>query len=261
MGKYIGRIYKYSQSELPTLSLKTPVSSSSGPQTSSAIELTVMSIPSVTDKHQNNSVLYSQNNIHNDETITNNDDIQSCETPKTQNYSIPTISTPNHHSQRIATISSSRLNLHTPTILPPVGKSYICFMKEGKSDQAARCIKSRIMIKVIDFFLSIDTFEQQCVVLKGMLQSPRLKDHVHNIVIDLSLINNAIYEHKYIENIKEINKQSVKCDEQQQFKYILEAAMVSTPEGFTDKIPISTITQHQSRNQVLKNHSVCLLKF
>ena len=51
-------------------------------------------------------------------------------------------------------------------------------MKDGKSAQDARCIKSRIMNKVIDYVLSIDTFEQKCVVLKGMLHSPRLKDHV-----------------------------------------------------------------------------------
>ena len=69
-------------------------------------------------------------------------------------------------------------------ILPLVGKEYMCFMREGKSDQANRCIKSRTMTKVIDYVLSIDTFEQQCVVLKGMLQSPRLKDHVKTIGID-----------------------------------------------------------------------------
>ena len=51
-------------------------------------------------------------------------------------------------------------------------------MKEGKSDQAARFIKSRIITKVIDYVLSIDTFEQQSVVIKVMLQSPRLKYHV-----------------------------------------------------------------------------------
>ena len=72
-------------------------------------------------------------------------------------------------------------------------------MKEGKSDQAAWCIKSRIMTKVIDSFLSIDTLEQQCVVLKGMLKSSRLKDHVQTIGIDQSLSNNAIYEHKFLE--------------------------------------------------------------
>ena len=116
------------------MSLKTPISSSSEPQKYSAIVLTTTSVPSVTDKHQNNSVLYSQNIIQNDATITNNDNIQSCETAKKQNYSIPTISTPNHHSQRIASTSSSRLNLNTPTILTPVGKEYMCFMKEGKSE-------------------------------------------------------------------------------------------------------------------------------
>ena len=51
-------------------------------------------------------------------------------------------------------------------------------MKEGKSDPAAGCIKSSIMTKVIYFDLSIDKFEQQCVVLKSMLKSLRLNDHV-----------------------------------------------------------------------------------
>ena len=82
MEKDIGRIYKHSQSQLSTLSHKTPVSSSSEPQTSSAIELTTTYVPSVTDKNRNNYVLYSQNNIYNDATITNNDYIQSCDTEK-----------------------------------------------------------------------------------------------------------------------------------------------------------------------------------
>ena len=86
-------------------------------------------------------------------------------------------------------------------ILPTVGKEYMCFMNEGKSDQAARCIKSRIMTKLIDYVLSIDTFEQKIVVLKVVLQSPRLKYHVQNISIDQSLSNNIIYEHNYLENM------------------------------------------------------------
>ena len=121
MVKYIGQIDKHSRSQISTLSLKTLVGSSYEPQKSSAIELTTTYVPFVTDKHQKKSVLYSQNTIQNDTTITNNDDIQSCETPK-KNYSIPTISTPDHHSQRIDTTSLSILNLHTPMILPPVGK-------------------------------------------------------------------------------------------------------------------------------------------
>ena len=90
-------------------------------------------------------------------------------------------------------------------ILPPVGEEYMCFMKEGKSYQAARCIKSSIMTNVIDFVLSIDTLEQQCVVLKGMLQSPRLKDHIDTIGIDQSLSNNAIYEQNVLKTPKIIH--------------------------------------------------------
>ena len=82
MGKDIGKFYKYGQSQLSTLSLKTPVSSYSDPQTSSDIVLTTTPVPSVTDKNQNNHVLYSQNTIQNDTTITNNDDIESCVTEK-----------------------------------------------------------------------------------------------------------------------------------------------------------------------------------
>ena len=82
MGKEIGRIYKHSQFQISTSSLKAPVSSSLEPQKSSSIELTTTSVPYATEKNQNNSVLYSQNTIQNDTTITNNDGIQSCETPK-----------------------------------------------------------------------------------------------------------------------------------------------------------------------------------
>ena len=82
MVKDIGKIYKHSQYQLSTLSLKTTVSLFSENQTSSTIELRTTSVPYITDKHQNNSVLYSQNTIQNDATITNNDNIYSCETPK-----------------------------------------------------------------------------------------------------------------------------------------------------------------------------------
>ena len=52
MGKDIGQIYKYSQSQLSTSSLKAPVSSSSYPQASSAIKLTTAPVPSVIEKNQ-----------------------------------------------------------------------------------------------------------------------------------------------------------------------------------------------------------------
>ena len=116
------------------------------------------------------SVLCYQNTIQNDVSITNIDDIHSCETARKQKYSIPTTSTPNHHVQRIATITESILDLHTPTILPPVGKEYTFFQKDGKPSQTTRYIKSNIMTKLIKYVILIDKFRQQCVVLKGMLQ-------------------------------------------------------------------------------------------
>ena len=75
-----------------------------------------------------------------------------------------------------------------------------------------------------------------------MLKSPQLKDYLQTIGIDQYLSNNDIYEHKCLENIKKIYKQAGKCDDHQQFKYILEAAMVSIPEGFTNGSPISPMT-------------------
>ena len=38
-------------------------------------------------------------------------------------------------------------------------------------------------------------------------------------------------------NIKKIYQHAGKCDDQQNFKDILEAAIISTPEGFTDNSP------------------------
>ena len=43
------------------------------------------------------------------------------------------------------------------------------------------------------------------------------------IVIDQSLSNSAMYEHRCLENIKKLYKSDSKCDNQQQYKAILEA--------------------------------------
>ena len=95
------------------------------------------------------------------------------------------------------------------------------------------------MTKLIDSILSIDTCEQKCVVLKGMLQSPHIKDHMKTIGIHQFLRNNSLYEHKYLQKINKLYKHAVKYDDQQQFKDIIEAGMVSIPEGFIDNSPIS----------------------
>ena len=45
------------------------------------------------------------------------------------------------------------------------------------------------------------------------------------------LSHSAMYEHRYLENIKSLYKYAGKHDNRQQYKAIIEAAMVSTPEG------------------------------
>ena len=88
-----------------------------------------------------------------------------------------------------------------------------------------------------------------------MLQSPRLKDHVHTIGIDQYLSNNNLYKHKCLENIKKLYKHAGKFGNQQQFKDILEDAMVSNPEAFTNEIPmypmISTLFNKPSARKSL----------
>ena len=118
----------------------------------------------------------------------------------------------------------------------------MCVQKDCKTAQAARCIKLRVITKVIDYVFYIDTFEPKCAVIKGMLQSLGLKYHVQTIGFYQSLINNALYEHKCLENIKKLYKQAGNFDDQQKFKDILGGAMVSTPEGLTNDSPISPMT-------------------
>ena len=111
----------------------------------------------------------------------------------------------------------------------------MCLMKESKYEQAARCIRSGIMTKVIDSVVSLDTFEQQSGVLKGMLQSPRLKYHVKTIGIDPPLRNNS--------------------------KIFLRLLWFLLMKDSPTSVLCLPGHHRHPRNQVLKNHCVCLLTF
>ena len=87
---------------------------------------------------------------------------------------------------------------------------------------------------MIDLILEIESFEQQCFIIKGWLQSERLKEHVFIIVFDQSLSNSAMYQHRFLENINNLYKNAIKCDYRQQYKAIIEAAIFSIPEVFVD---------------------------
>ena len=68
------------------------------------------------------------------------------------------------------------------------------------------------MNKSIDYILYTNRFEQNCVDIKGMLQSPHIEDHMKTIGIDQSLCNRSYFEHKVLNNIKNIYQHAVKCD-------------------------------------------------
>ena len=53
------------------------------------------------------------------------------------------------------------------------------------------------------------------------------------IGIDQSSFNMSTFEHRCMNNIKKIYQHAGKCDDQKNLKDILEAALLSTPEGFT----------------------------
>ena len=87
------------------------------------------------------------------------------------------------------------------------------------------------------------------------MKSEQLKQHIVTIGVDQSLSNSAMYEHRYLENICKLYKISGKCDNQQQYKTILEASMVSTPEGFIENSPMSpspSITVKQCAMKALR---------
>ena len=148
-----------------------------------------------------------------------------CNTTK-KDYSVQGTSIPTHLKPLNTTLPIVPVELHNTKKITPAGKEYLCFKINSKSTHAAQCVKSRIMNKEIDSILYIDTFEQQCVVIKCMLQSPRLANHMKTIDIDQSLLKRSFFEHNVLNNIRKIYQHACKCDDQQNLKDIIYASMV-----------------------------------
>ena len=89
-----------------------------------------------------------------------------------------------------------------------------------------------------------------------MLQSTCLEDHMKTIGIEQSLCNRSSFEHKFLNNIKNIYQHAGKCDDQQNLKNILDAAMMLNPKEVTYNSTNVTMTSTTVKNQVLGNHCV-----
>ena len=142
--------------------------------------------------------------IQNTSEILNTDDTHYCVTPRKQNISDQSTSTPPCLTTLINTLPLAPFELPKTTQLPPVGKEYLCFQVNRKYPHASQFVKSMVFNKAIDSILSIDTFEQQCVVIKHILQSSRLEDHMKTIGIDQSSFTRSSFEHICMNNIKKI---------------------------------------------------------
>ena len=78
-----------------------------------------------------------------------------------------------------------------------------------------------------------------------------------NIGIDQYSFARSSFEHKCMNNIKEMYQHAGKCDDQQNLKDIIDADILSTPEGITDNSP----NVHMSSKPVKKpsaRKSLCL---
>ena len=92
---------------------------------------------------------------------------------------------------------------------------------------------------MIHLIPEIESFDQKCVIVTGLLLSEMIKQHKVTIGFDQSLSNSVMNEQICLKGISNLYKTAGKCNDQQQYKAITEAAMVSIPEGFTNNSQMS----------------------
>ena len=59
----------------------------------------------------------------------------------------------------------------------------IFFLIDRETSHDAQCSKARALTKVVDLILEIESFQQIFVILKGLLNSDRIKQHMITIGI------------------------------------------------------------------------------
>ena len=100
-------------------------------------------------------------------------------------------------------------------------------------------------------------FLDKWFIIKRLLQSSRIENHMSTIGIDQTSFARSSFEHRCMNNIKKIYQHAGKCDYQQNLKDIIDAAILSTPDWVTDNSP----NVHMASKPVLKTsarESLCL---
>ena len=80
---------------------------------------------------------------------------------------------------------------------------------------------------------------------------------METIGIDQSSFATSSFEHRCMKNIKKIYQHAGKCDDQKNLKDIIDAAILSTPEGVTDNSPNVHMTSKPVKKPSARK-SLCL---
>ena len=110
----------------------------------------------------------------------------------------------------------------------PYSKECCCFQTDGETAQNSQCDKSRELNKVIGSVLYIGSFEKKCVMIKELFHSEQLKQHMFKAGVYQWISISALYEHILMGNVGKLYKYYIKCDNQHQYKALIESDMVST---------------------------------
>ena len=76
-------------------------------------------------------------------------------------------------------------------------------------------------------------------LLRGGLQSKKLQKHIVGIGYGQSLSTSALYIHKCLDILKKLYKNAGECEDQHQYKSIIESALVSKHKGCNDNSPMT----------------------
>ena len=71
--------------------------------------------------------------------------------------------------------------------------SIYIFQTERKTFRVAQCDQSRAFIKVTETIFEIESLEQKCVIIKGLLQPEQQKQHMYTIGEEKLLSNIDVY--------------------------------------------------------------------
>ena len=68
------------------------------------------------------------------------------------------------------------------------------------------------------------------------------------IGIYIYLSDNEFFQHRCLQNINKLYKTAGKCNDQQQYKTMIETALVSTPEGYNYNISLTPNDANMSQS-------------